>query len=266
MAKVKALIMTGYGINCDAETKFAFELAGGEAEIIHINDLIKNKSLIKQFRIIAFPGGFSYGDDTGSGKAYANKIRNNLSEEFSEFVSGDNLVIGICNGFQIISNIGIVPGYSKLGEGDVALEHNNHGRYECGWVDLNVSENNSVFLRGIKSLHVPFAHGEGNFYAEESVMKRLVENKQDALRYSKNGSPAKGEYPFNPNGAMDDIAGITDVSGRILGMMPHPERYLYFCQREDWTYQKEMLEREGKKVPEYGEGLKIFQNAVEYFQ
>ena len=110
MAKVKALIMTGYGINCDAETKFAFELAGGEAEIIHINDLIKNKSLMKQFRIIAFPGGFSYGDDTGSGKAYANKIRNNLSDEFSEFVSRDNLVIGICNGFQIISNIGIVPG------------------------------------------------------------------------------------------------------------------------------------------------------------
>lgn len=265
MPKVKALILTGYGINCDAETKFAFELAGADAEIVHINDLIKNRNILKDYRIMAFPGGFSYGDDTGSGKAYANKIRNNLRDEFLSFVSEDNLIIGICNGFQIITNLGIVPGYSPLGTCDAALEHNSGGRYECGWVDLNVKTEKSVFLRGIETLHVPFAHGEGNFFAPDDVIEKLEKNGQIALTYSKHDFPANGEYPFNPNGAMKDIAGITDATGRILGMMPHPERYLYFCQCDNWTLRKEMLEREGKPVPEFGEGLKIFKNAVEYF-
>lgn len=263
---LKAIVMTGYGINCEEETAEAFRVAGAQADIVHINDLIANPSLLKDYRIMAFPGGFSYGDDTGSGKAYANKIRSNLSEEFFSFIAGDNLVIGICNGFQIITSLGIVPGFGAPGTQSVALEHNTGNRYECGWVELKTEDSVCVFTRGIDTIRLPFAHGEGNFYAPAEVMEKLRAGKQIALRYAKAGAPAQGEYPYNPNGAMDDIAGICDATGRVFGLMPHPERYIRFTQGDLWTRERDSLVRKGQPLPEEGAGIRIFRNAVEYFK
>ncbi len=268
MAIPRVCVLTGYGINCDEETRFAFEIAGADARIIHINDIIENRSMLHDFQIFAFPGGFSYGDDTGSGKALANRIINNLSDEFEKFLARDTLVLGICNGFQVMVNLGIVPALEKrMGKPEVALMHNRSSRYVCRWVDLEVEPGNqSVFLRGVTRLHVPVAHGEGNFYAPAHTLTEIEEKKLVALRYSKpGGGRAEGEFPYNPNGSVHDIAAISDASGRRMGMMPHPERNIFFTHRENWTYLKEQYRREGKAIPEEGEGIAVFKNAVEYY-
>ena len=269
MAKPRTLVLTGYGINCDDETQYAFEKAGARAHIIHINDIIANPDFLKGYQIFVFPGGFSYGDDTGSGRALANRIRNNLFDEFTRFVERDTLILGICNGFQVMANIGLVPalnGFMK--EAEVSLEHNVHNRYECRWVDL-VAEGKSpsVFTRGIERLHIPVAHGEGNLFAPAETLSSLEEMNLAPLRYAfPDGGRAGGEFPFNPNGSMNDIAALCDKSGRIMGMMPHPERNILFTHRDDWTMIREMRKREGKDVDDYGEGMKIFANAVAYFK
>lgn len=267
MAKPRVLILTGYGINCDEETKFAFEKAGGQGDIVHVNDIIKQPSILKDYQIFSFAGGFSYGDDTGSGKALANRIKNNLNDEFLTFMQRDVLILGICNGFQVMVNLGIVPGNSGFGEASVSLEHNIKNRYECRWVDLNVNQDSKcVFTKGISKVRVPVAHGEGNFYASKDMLQNLEKNNQIVFQYAKtDGSLANGEFPYNPNGAVCDIAAISDETGRFMGMMPHPERNILFTQRDDWTVEKEKLKRAGKDLPEESEGLLIFKNAVEYF-
>jgi phosphoribosylformylglycinamidine synthase len=269
MSQPKVLILTGYGINCDEETEFAFEKAGALTTIIHVNDIIANPALLNEYQIFSFAGGFSYGDDTGSGKALANRILNNLKDEFFKFIEKDILVLGICNGFQVMVNLGLVPGYSEFGNADVSLEHNSHNRYECRWIDMAVNiDSPCVFTKGIASLRVPVAHGEGNFYAPQNIIDEMKKNNQVVLQYSKpDGALAGGEYPYNPNGALYDIAAICDKSGRMMGMMPHPERNVLFTQRDDWTIEKEKILRSGKKeLPEESEGLIIFKNAVNYFK
>ncbi len=269
MAKPKTLVLTGYGINCDDETAFAFEKSGADTKIIHINDLIKNPSEMNDFQIFMFPGGFSYGDDTGSGKALANKIKNNLIDELFNFVERDTLMLGICNGFQVMTNIGILPALNGFdGKAEVALEHNQNTKYQCRWVDLEINKDSpSVFTKGIKTLHVPVAHGEGNFYADDNTIKLLEDNKLVTMKYAKsNGKLANGEFPYNPNGSINDIASICDKSGRIMGMMPHPERGMLFTQRDDWTLIKEEHLKSGKPLPEESEGISIFKNAINYFK
>jgi phosphoribosylformylglycinamidine synthase len=269
MAVPKACVLTGYGINCDDETRFAFEYAGADARIIHINDIIENRKLLDDFQIFAFPGGFSYGDDTGSGKALANRIINNLYDEFNRFLERDTLMLGICNGFQVMVNLGIVPALEKkIGKPEAALMRNTSSRYISRWVDLKIEKGTPcVFVQGIERLHVPVAHGEGNFYAPHETIKTLTEKKLIVLRYAKpEGGLAGGEYPYNPNGSVADIAAICDPSGRRMGMMPHPERNIFFIHREDWTLVREKHMREGKEPPEEGEGLAIFNNAVRYYR
>lgn len=269
MVKPKALIVTGYGINCDEETGFAFALAGADSTIIHINDIIENRSILNNYHIFAFPGGFSYGDDTGSGKALANKIKNNLMDEMLSFIQRDTLMIGICNGFQVMVNLGIVPALTNsIGTVEVSLEHNASFRFQCRWIDLTINPNsNCIFTQGITKLHIPVAHGEGNFIAPHNIVDKLVQNNQIIMRYTKpDGTPANAEFPFNPNGSMLDVAAISDTTGRIMGIMPHPERHIYFMQRDDWTYLRDIARREKKDIPEYGEGLQIFKNAVRYFK
>ena len=269
MATPRALILTGYGINCDEETRYAFELAGARADIVHINEIIENKRMLDEYQVFSFPGGFSYGDDTGSGRALANRIKNNLLQEFQEFIERDTLMLGICNGFQVMANLGIVPATSKpVGDIEVSLEHNRTFRFQCRWVDLEVEEDSPcVFTRGIKRLHIPVAHAEGNLFAAESTIKALEDNRQVVMRYiNADGSPANGEFPHNPNGSIHDMAAITNSTGRIMGMMPHPERHIFFRQRDDWTYQKEEARRNNTDIPEEGEGIAIFRNAVGYFQ
>jgi phosphoribosylformylglycinamidine synthase subunit PurQ / glutaminase len=268
MNKPKILILAGYGINCDDETKFAFDYAGGESQIIHINDLIEKKSLLKDYQIFVFPGGFSYGDDTGSGLALANRIKNNLIDELTDFINRDTLMLGICNGFQAMVNIGVIPAFKKNSSvTEVALKHNKTFRYQCRWVDLKVNKNSpSIFTKGIDYLHIPIAHAEGNFYADEETILKIENENLSTLKYIKSHEEnANGEFPFNPNGSINDIASICNSTGRIMGMMPHPERGIFSTQREDWTLLKEEMNREGKSLPHETEGVKIFKNAVNYF-
>jgi phosphoribosylformylglycinamidine synthase subunit PurQ / glutaminase len=267
MPKPHALILTGYGINCEEETAYAFEKAGAVSSIIHINEIIDSPRTLLDYQIFAFPGGFAYGDDTGAGKAMANKIKINLSEEFSAFIEKDTLILGICNGFQVIANLGILPAIDGiLNKSEISLEYNKTFRYECRWVDLNIADSPSVFTKGITGMRVPVAHGEGNFFAQDEILNKIEKNSLVTMRYAKpDGSLAGGEFPYNPNGSINDIAAICDKSGRIMGMMPHPERNITFTQRNDWTYLKEKAKREGDPLPEESEGLAIFRNAVKYF-
>jgi phosphoribosylformylglycinamidine synthase subunit PurQ / glutaminase len=266
--KPKVLVITGYGINCEEETAKCFNWSGAEAEIVHINDLIAGHKKFSDYQVLAVPGGFSYGDDTGSGNALSNKIYNNLRDDILKFAQEDKLVIGICNGFQIITNLGLTPAIdNKYGERQAALMHNNSARYQCRWVHLKNTSEKCIWTKGIDLLHVPIAHGEGNFYCEDDTLKQLQENDQITFQYvNEDGSPANQEFPANPNGALHDIAGVCDPSGRIFGLMPHPERFNSFTNEEGWELKKEALIREGKEIPKEGDGLKIFQNAVSYFQ
>lgn len=265
---VKAIVLSGYGINCEEETAFAFRKAGAETEIVHINDLIAAPQKLSEFRILAFPGGFSYGDDTGSGNALANKIKSNIWPAIEKFIEAENLVIGICNGFQAIANLGLVPGFEKcFGERKIALMRNNSARYECRWVYLKAFSKKCVFTKGIETIRLPVAHGEGKFFAEKNVLEKLNENSQVVFRYAnEKGALAKGRFPANPNGALEDIAGICNETGRVFGLMPHPERNILFTQQNGWLLQKEKLKREGKSLPDESEGMRIFRNAVEYFK
>lgn len=269
MAKPLTLVITGYGINCEEESAYAFRLAGSETSIVHINDIIENRNMLKDYNIMMFPGGFSYGDDTGSGKALANRIKNNLSDELMKFISRDTLMLGICNGFQVLVNLGVVPateGYT--GHSQAALEYNKSFRYQCRWIDVKV-ENDSpcVFTRGIDRMHIPVAHGEGNFYAPDDVLTDISSKKLITMRYVKpDGTTAGGEFPYNPNGSILDIASICSPDGRIMGMMPHPERGMFFTQRDDWTRLREDYFRKYQEIPEFSEGIEIFKNAVSYFK
>jgi len=256
MNKVKVIVLSGYGLNCEEETKFAFELAGGQAEIVHINDLIDGRKKLDNYQIMAIPGGFSYGDDTGSGNAYAAKLRNHLWEKIKKFIEKDHLVIGICNGFQILANLRLF--------GEVALLHNDNARYTVRWVDLKI-ENKTPWFAGIKTISLPIAHGEGKFFSDNKTLKKFNQEKLIAGRYTKGEIYQYQKLPFNPNGSMENIAAVTDSTGRILGLMPHPERAIFFHQLPHWPLLKEKYLREGKKLPQFGPGLKIFQNAVSYF-
>ncbi|MFA5872087.1 MAG: phosphoribosylformylglycinamidine synthase I [Parcubacteria group bacterium] len=255
MKNPKALVLSGYGLNCEEETKFAFEKAGARADIVHINDLIADKKRLRNYQILSFPGGFSYGDDTGSGKAYANKVRNHLREELERFVGENKLVVGICNGFQIITNLGLLPG---------ALTFNDSARYLDRWVDIKI-EGESPWLEGIDTLMIPIAHGEGKYYADEKTLAELKKGKRIAARYAKGEICRYQDLAANPNGSLEDIAGVLGYEGRVLGMMPHPERAMFFHQLPHWPYLKEKYKREGKPMPKDGPGIKIFQNAVKYF-
>lgn len=255
--KPKVLILTGYGLNCEEETSFAFKLAGGNPEYIHINDLINKPKNLADFQIMAIPGGFSYGDDTGSGKAYANKLKNYLGEEILKFSQQDKLIIGICNGFQILVGLGLLA--------EAALIWNRDNRLLCRWVDLQAGNNPSPWIKGIKKLSLPIGNGEGNFYAAPEILNKLKQNRQIALKYYKGQMCNYQDLEPNPNGASKAIAAITDPSGKILGIMPHPERAMFFHQLPNWPLKKEELLRVNKKIPEFGPGLQIFQNAINYF-
>jgi len=265
MNKAHALIMSGYGLNCEEETKFAFELAGGNADIVHINDIISQEKHLIDYNVLVFPGGFAYGDDTGSGNAFANKVRNHLWEELQTFLQRDTLILGICNGFQILVNLGLLPAVDKrYGDRQVALLHNDSARYTVRWIDM-ACDSSSPFLQNIDTVSLPIAHGEGKFFASEKMLDSLIEHKQIASRYVKGEVCTFQSLPENPNGSLDNIAAITDETGRVFGLMPHPERAIFFHQLPHYTFLREKYKRDGREVPKYGPGLQIFQNAVNYF-
>lgn len=275
MKQVKALVLTGYGLNCDYETDYSLKLAGAQSNRVHINQFITEKegpvaAKLKDYHILVFGGGFSWADDHGAGVLMAAKMRHHLGEEIARFIRDGKLIIGICNGFQTLINLGLLPGFDyNYEERRAAITYNDSGNFIDTWVNLKINEDSPcVFTRGLSNLELPVRHGEGKVYAADHDIRQLILNKQVVLQYAtQDGRPARGSWPFNPNGSLEDIAGICDPSGRIFGLMPHPEAYNHYTNHPDWTIKKEMLTRKGTQLTsEEGEGIKIFRNAVAYFR
>ncbi|OPX62995.1 MULTISPECIES: phosphoribosylformylglycinamidine synthase subunit PurQ [unclassified Methanoregula] len=262
----KALIMSGYGINSEMETQEALARAGMGSDIVHINDLIDGRFSMADYRLLVFPGGFSYGDDTGAGNAYANRVRNNLWKDVEEFLDGDNLVLGICNGFQILANLGLVPAFDRKYKREIALMPNRKGVLECRFVTLKPAAEN-LWTKGIERIYCPVSHGEGNFSCSKETLEKIRRRKMIAFTYCRDDlSPADGEYPYNPNGSLEDIAGITSADGKVLGLMPHPERAMEFVNLYDWPLRKEQMRRAGVAVPAESMNMRFFRNIVEKFR
>jgi phosphoribosylformylglycinamidine synthase I len=251
MAKVRTLILRAPGTNCDVETAFAFEQAGAEVISAHINELVRKDKRISDYQILVIPGGFTYGDDISAGKILANELKLKLGDDIQKFVGGGGLILGICNGFQVLVKAGILPQSADASQ-KLTLANNDSSRFECRWVYLSVDKKSPcVFTKGISSLYLPIAHGEGKVMAEAKALAGL----KVVLRYADEKGNVRADYPYNPNGSADSIAGICDSSGRIFALMPHPERFLRWTQHPRWV-------REAKR--EWGDGFGIFRNAVEW--
>jgi phosphoribosylformylglycinamidine synthase len=258
MATVRALVLRTAGINCDVETAFALEKAGAKADIVHVQRVTERASMLRDYQVLALPGGFSYGDDVAAGKVFANELKHKLGDPLGAFVDAGKLVIGICNGFQVMVKIGLLPGpFRPDAPQTVTLTYNDSNKFEDRWVYLKVVSDRCVFTRGIETLYIPVAHGEGKFVTQdEAILDQLEANGQVVFRYVNPGYRSDG-YPWNPNGSQRDIAGICDPTGRILGLMPHPERHVLPTQHPRWT-------RDGLR-PE-GDGAAVFRNAVSYLR
>jgi phosphoribosylformylglycinamidine synthase len=255
---MKVLILSGYGINCEDETLHAFIKLGFKGKIVHINDLIKSPKQLQNYQVFAIPGGFSFGDDTGSGNAMAKKIKNNLFDYIQNFLEKDKLVLGICNGCQILVNLGVVPGLTKK-DPQVALIENNSDIYQCRWVNLKINNNHSPWLQNIDYLQLPIAHQEGKFIIPKDVINEIKNKNLISMQYANdNGKLANIKFPYNPNGSELDIAGLISKDGKVLAMMPHPERAFYYYHQPNW--------QELNKKNEYADGYKIFRNARNYFK
>ncbi|MFH1153428.1 MAG: phosphoribosylformylglycinamidine synthase subunit PurQ [Pseudomonadota bacterium] len=265
--RVKALVLTGFGLNCDMETAFAFEQAGAEACRVHINTLVDGKADLDDFQILTFGGGFSWGDDHGAGVLQALKLKHHLGEKLLSFVDKGNLVIGICNGFQTLVNLGLLPGLDQdYCSRSVALTWNDCGNFRDQWVHMaGNAKSPCVFTRGVERIDLPVRHGEGKFIADDATIQKLIGNNQVVFRYADaQGNPAQGRFPLNPNGSIFDIAGICDPTGRVFGLMPHPEGFNHFTNHPDWARNKEILKRQGQEPDRSTPGIRLFRNAVEY--
>ncbi|QGJ68489.1 Phosphoribosylformylglycinamidine synthase subunit PurQ [Planctomycetales bacterium 10988] len=280
MAQPRVLILRAPGSNCDQETAFAFEKAGGAATVWHINRLLESPQSLDDFQILCVPGGFSYGDDIAAGKIFADQFQLRLKDALFKFRSQQKLILGVCNGFQVLLKAGLFQDAQDSTPPDTTLTWNENGLYEDRWVHLRVDPGPSVWLQGLERLELPIAHAEGKFVAKEpSAIHRLFSRSQAVLRYTSPHKIQTGKlksdpevqalnegnldfpftplpYPSNPNGSQGDIAGLCDPSGTVLGLMPHPERYIDFTHHPRWT-----------RMPNHrkGEGLKIFHNGVEAF-
>ena len=255
----KTIILAGFGINCERETQIAFERAGADAVCVHLTDLMADPNALHEFDILAIPGGFSFGDDVASGKIFANRMRHKVGDAVLEFVQDGKLAIGICNGFQVMVKMGMLPFFEGELTQHVTLTHNDSDRFENRWVHLKKDPTTPcIWLKDIDTLESPVRHGEGKFIPrDDDVLVQLQRNGQIALRYvDSDGNAADGKFPANPNGSVDDIAGICDPSGRLFGLMPHPEAYISSTNHPTWT-------RDGGLAQE-GAGLQLFRNAVEY--
>lgn len=256
MAQVNAIVLRAAGVNCNDETAYALELAGADrVEQIHVNRLIDRPGELDRFGLLVVPGGFSYGDDISAGRILAKQIELHLGQAMRRFTESGKLVLGICNGFQVLVKAGLLPG-EPAGNGLVTLTGNDSGRYEDRWVHLLPSSSRNIFLPGDgEPIYLPVAHGEGKFAAHRpDVLDLLRAEDLVAVRYCDSaGSPAGGKFPLNPNGSADDIAGLCSRSGRVFGMMPHPERHCLPTHHPQWT-------RLGLRPPD---GLQIFRNAVQ---
>jgi phosphoribosylformylglycinamidine synthase len=268
--RVRSLVLTGFGLNCDFETAYAFELAGAVSDRVHINALISADVSLADYDILVFDGGFSWGDDHGAGVLEAVRLRHKIGEALEQFIEKGKVILGICNGFQALVNLGLLPGFDgAYRTRHVALTFNDCGNFRDDWVNLLANPDSPcVFTKGIRRLELPIRHGEGKFYAPPEVIQRLIDQQQVVLRYATPaGDPANGRFPYNPNGSVLDIGGICDPTGRIFGLMPHPEAFNHWTNHPDWTRMKESMKRQGQSIkPEPTVGVKILKNAVDYIQ
>ena len=253
MAQPRILILRAPGTNCDVETAHAFELAGGMPDVAHLNRLLESPQLMADYQILCIPGGFSYGDDVAAGKIFANQIRHHLADILAEFRAAEKLILGICNGFQVLIKAGLLDVDDELGP-TASLTWNDSGRFMDRWVGLRNVGDHCVFLQGMSDFTLRITCAEGKFVTRDAEsLARLEANGQLVLRYVE----LEGcQTPYNPNGSVADVAGLCDKSGRVFGLMPHPESYIDFTQHPQWTRRSDQAE---------GQGLAIFRNAVRYF-
>jgi len=256
MRKPRALVLTGYGINTDYETAHAFSLVGGEGVRVHLNDLTAAPQMLRDYQMFVIPGGFSFGDDIASGKVLAVKLRTRLLEPLLNFVDRGRPVLGICNGFQALVKLGLLPNLEGEARQEVTLTFNDSGRFEDRWVYLEVdSASTCIFTMGMDRVYLPVRHGEGKFIPRDAATLATLEARHCiAARYTDEDGRRAG-YPWNPNGSVANVAGVCDVSGRVFGLMPHPEAYLHCTNHPRWTREP---------VPPEGVGVQIFRNAVTY--
>jgi len=263
--EIKICVLRVGGTNCDAETKRSFEELGVQAQIAHVNEVVKCRNLI-DYHALVFPGGFSYGDYVRAGAIWAKWILAKLGDELKAFVDENRPILGICNGFQVFVEAGLLPGFDGMSSfPEAALATNFPPGYNCRWIRVkHENKGKCIFTSKIpkgKILRIPVSHSEGRFIfakeKEKQFLKRLYENDQLVFRYcGKDGEYAEECFPTNPNGSFHDIAGICNPEGTIFGLMPHPERAFHWWQQPDWTRQKQ--------VPQYGDGKLIFESLVEY--
>jgi phosphoribosylformylglycinamidine synthase subunit PurQ / glutaminase len=266
MSKPRVCVLRAPGTNCEVETAFAFETCGAIADSVHLFRLLEDPALLDSYQVLCIPGGFSYGDDLGAGVVFGAQLRGRLGDAIGRYLQADKLVLGICNGFQVLVKAGILPdgaaGWSTelTRPRDTTLTWNLNGKYTALWVKLKVHSSKCVFLKGIDTIDVPIAHAEGRIAVRDaSILETWRERGQIAATYYGSETENYDEllvYPVNPNGSLANIAGLCDSTGRVFGMMPHPERFLWAQQHPTWT-------RDGREG--YGDGMKIFQNAVAYF-
>jgi phosphoribosylformylglycinamidine synthase subunit PurQ / glutaminase len=260
MAQVKVLVLRTAGTNCDQETGYAFELAGASAQAVHVNELIAQPNMLADYQILALPGGFSYGDDISAGKILANQLVHHFRGQVREFIDADKLVLGICNGFQVLVKAGILPGLNYAADNGTAqqatITYNDSDKFEDRWVYLAAGTDKCVFINPGQRIYLPVAHGEGKVcFADDQLLEQARADGQVAFRYVTQDGQF-GDYPANPNGSVDHIAGLCDPTGRVLGLMPHPERFVHRTHHPRWT--RENITQ--------ADGLSIFVNAVKYFE
>ncbi len=259
MEHVKAIVLRAAGVNCDAETEYGLQLAGAQAKRVHINRVIENLRLLDEYQILVCPGGFSYGDDVAAGKILANQIIHHLAEAVRKFIEDGKLVLGICNGFQVLVKAGILPDFDNnsisLEHQAVSITNNDSGKFEDRWVYLEPSTDRCIFIEAGRRIYLPIAHAEGKVVTkDDQTLTDLKTAGHIAFRYVDADGRA-GAFPINPNGSMDSIAGLTDTTGRVLGLMPHPERFIHKTQHPHWTRLKSDTDPDGTT---------IFNNAVKY--
>jgi len=261
MPRPNILILRAPGTNCDQETAFAFERSGGKTEVLHINRLLENPGLFENFQVLCIPGGFSYGDDVAAGRILGNQILHHLAQRMAEFKDAGKIILGICNGFQVLMKSGVLLDDRSTNGLPATLTWNDSGKFEDRWVKLEVRGSKCVLLNGIQSMYLPVAHAEGKFVTRnEQVADELETGGQLVLCYLPLGGNPAGDshtvpYPDNPNGSLRNVAGICDDTGRVLGLMPHPERHIDPTHHPRWT----------RGEAGDGDGRRVFANAVEYF-
>ena len=250
-------ILTGYGINSDIELANSFNLAGGQAERVHLHDAIDGRTRLEDFDVLAIPGGFSFGDHIASGRVFANRLRHKLGDTLLRLREKKTPILGICNGFQVLVKLGLLPGTEPASFTQTCtLTYNDSGRFENRWCHLKAESNTtSLWLKGITQLYLPVRHGEGKFIpGSEALLKELEANGQTCLRYCNEDGSEPAGFPANPNGSTGHIAGLCSRDGLVFGLMPHPEAHVLPTQHPHW-------QREGQKSE--GDGLRIFKNVIQ---